>query len=240
MRRANLAVVAHIRHVYTNYDELLRSGIPWIDARRGVEQFTLDKLVSWRSDEDDDDDPNIDAMLREVVVISDDEQGDISSDRPFDSQIGHVNAAPIQSAAKLIDLTETDDEDESEDEGLAAYAYSTSSKAGNTKLYNPAREARQGQERHARWEEAIHRQKRGPDAASSTKVIEDANVSQQGQLNISVQDPIPRPIPGLDSYNESIARMEVSSPSPPEIRLRDGGGLFKSPVSACASTKDYV
>lgn len=70
-RRATLAVVAHIRHNYTDYDKLLRIG-SWEQARKAVEHLTLDKLVQWRVDKDD----NADAMsdiLREVIVIDDDD-----------------------------------------------------------------------------------------------------------------------------------------------------------------------
>ncbi len=73
-RRATLAVVAHIRHNYTDYDKLLRIG-SWEQARKAVEHLTLDKLVQWRVDKDD----NADAMsdiLREVIVIDDDDSED--------------------------------------------------------------------------------------------------------------------------------------------------------------------
>ena len=73
-RRATLAVVAHIRHNYTDYDHLLRLG-SWAQARNAVEHMTLDKLVEWRADKDD----NADAMsdiLREVIVIDDDDDDD--------------------------------------------------------------------------------------------------------------------------------------------------------------------
>lgn len=73
-RRATLAVVAHIRHNYTDYDKLLRIG-SWEQARKAVEHVTLDKIVQWRVDKDD----NADAMsdiLREVIVIDDDSSED--------------------------------------------------------------------------------------------------------------------------------------------------------------------
>ena len=71
VRRAHLAVVAHIRHTYTDYDQLLRV-VPWADARRRVESQTLDKIVEWRGENDADADM-IHDVLREVIVISDDE-----------------------------------------------------------------------------------------------------------------------------------------------------------------------
>ncbi len=70
VRRAQLAVIAHIRHVYTDYDRLLKRH-PWPEARALVEQPTLDKLIQWRGDEDDAND--MDEILREVIVIPDDD-----------------------------------------------------------------------------------------------------------------------------------------------------------------------
>lgn len=70
-RRVQLAVVAHIRHVYTNYDRLLRI-VSYPEARARVEKPCLDLLAQWRSDDDDDADAMED-ILREVIVIDDDD-----------------------------------------------------------------------------------------------------------------------------------------------------------------------
>lgn len=73
-RRVQLAVVAHIRHVYTDYDKLLKTGT-YQKARATVEKPCLDLLARWRSDDDDDDDPNaMEEILREVIVIDDDDE----------------------------------------------------------------------------------------------------------------------------------------------------------------------
>ena len=74
VRRAQLSVVAHIRHVYTKYDSLLKT-YPWNDARSMVEDPTLRKLVEWRGD-DDNGKEALEDVLREVVVISDGEDSD--------------------------------------------------------------------------------------------------------------------------------------------------------------------
>ena len=72
-RRVQLAVVAHIRHMYTDYDRLLKE-VPWQAARLSVEQQTLSKLAEWRGERDD---PNaLEEILREVIVISEDEDDD--------------------------------------------------------------------------------------------------------------------------------------------------------------------
>ncbi|TWU74070.1 hypothetical protein ED733_004011 [Metarhizium rileyi] len=75
-RRVQLAVLAHIRHSHTRYDELLKEA-GWQAARKAVETLCLDILVKWRGDEETGRD-QLDEILREVVVISDSE--DDSSD----------------------------------------------------------------------------------------------------------------------------------------------------------------
>lgn len=80
-RRVQLAVVAHIRHVYTDYDNLLKTGT-YHEARAAVEKPCLDLLAQWRSD--DDDDPNaMEDILREVIVIDDDEDEDTNRKSPL-------------------------------------------------------------------------------------------------------------------------------------------------------------
>jgi hypothetical protein len=68
-RRVQLAVLAHIRHNHTRYDELLKE-TSWQNARKVVEALCLDILVKWRGDEETGRD-QLDEILREVVVISD-------------------------------------------------------------------------------------------------------------------------------------------------------------------------
>lgn len=72
-RRVQLAVVAHIRHVYTDYDKLLKTGT-YQDARATIEKPCLDLLARWRSDDDDDDPNAMEEILREVIVIDDDDE----------------------------------------------------------------------------------------------------------------------------------------------------------------------
>ena len=51
----------------------------WADARRKVAPKTLEKLASWRGDKDDEPD-QMEDILREVVIISDDEGNDDDDD----------------------------------------------------------------------------------------------------------------------------------------------------------------
>lgn len=77
IRRAQLSVVAHVRHMYTKYDSLLRR-VQWNEARSMVEGPTLRKLVEWRGD-DDNGKEALEDVLREVIVISDDEDSEEES-----------------------------------------------------------------------------------------------------------------------------------------------------------------
>ncbi|KAL4896356.1 hypothetical protein BDV59DRAFT_133381 [Aspergillus ambiguus] len=77
-RRAQLAVVAHIRHVYTDYDKLLKA-TSFHEARSLVEDRTLAKLVEWRGD-DENGKTVLEDVFREVIVISDDEDDSDAED----------------------------------------------------------------------------------------------------------------------------------------------------------------
>lgn len=91
VRRAQLSVVAHIRHCYTKYDKLLRQ-LQYNEARHAVERETLAKLIEWRGDDDSADDKAqraADDLLREVIVISDEEESE--SDAENAEQIAQDN-----------------------------------------------------------------------------------------------------------------------------------------------------
>lgn len=77
-RRAQLAVVAHIRHLYTDYDRLLKT-TSFHEARSTVEEPTLARLVEWRGD-DENGKKVLEDVFREVIVISDDEDSDVEGD----------------------------------------------------------------------------------------------------------------------------------------------------------------
>jgi hypothetical protein len=74
-RRVQLAALSHIRHTMTRYDELLKEGQKWENARKAVEKPCLDIIVKWRGDEETGRD-QLDEILREVIEISDDEDSE--------------------------------------------------------------------------------------------------------------------------------------------------------------------
>ncbi|GAD97956.1 hypothetical protein ANI_1_1586074 [Paecilomyces variotii No. 5] len=110
-RRAQLAVVAHIRHIYTNYDRLLKK-TSFQEARSLVEDPTLAKLVEWRGD-DENGKTVLEDVFREVIVISDDEDSDAESDsgaayneRDTSIEILSSNAAAGELQTKPLDYAD--------------------------------------------------------------------------------------------------------------------------------------
>ena len=76
-RKVQLAVVAHIRHMYTDYDKLLKTD-GWLEARSQVEHVSLAKLKEWR-DEAGEQSNELEETFREVIVLDDDDDDDSSS-----------------------------------------------------------------------------------------------------------------------------------------------------------------
>ncbi|KAK5120979.1 hypothetical protein LTR85_005763 [Meristemomyces frigidus] len=72
-RRAQLATIARIRHMYTDYDRLLRA-FEWKEARSMVEPECLKKLIEWRGETEDDDDDELEEIVRETIVIDTDDE----------------------------------------------------------------------------------------------------------------------------------------------------------------------
>lgn len=100
-RRAQLAVVAHIRHIYTNYDRLLKAN-SFHEARATVEQPTLAKLVEWRGD-DENGKTVLEDVFREVIVISDDDDSDVEGE-PLPLQGRDASVEAISSNAVVEEL----------------------------------------------------------------------------------------------------------------------------------------
>ena len=91
IRRAQLSVVAHIRHVYTDYDRLLRT-VGYRPARHRVEKDTLKKLVEWRGD-DETGKNSLEQVIEDVIVLSDDD--DTANDIDFSAHQQLSARSPI-------------------------------------------------------------------------------------------------------------------------------------------------
>ncbi|KAH0172627.1 hypothetical protein KCU67_g1651, partial [Aureobasidium melanogenum] len=83
-RQVQLATIARIRHTYTDYDKLLKL-VSWKEARQIVEPMSLTKLIEWRG-ENDNDTEDFEDILRETIVIDDDDELD-DADSDSDSTL---------------------------------------------------------------------------------------------------------------------------------------------------------
>lgn len=100
-----LAVLAHIRHQYTEYDNILKTG-SWAEARKAVEQNSVAKLIEWR-DEQGGTTEELEEVFREVIVIDDDDDDKSSDDgQPQDPDVDEreVSMEVVSSLATARDL----------------------------------------------------------------------------------------------------------------------------------------
>lgn len=103
-----LAVVAHIRHTYTDYDRLLKVG-SWLEARSKVEHVSLAKLRQWRDEADSDE---LEETFREVIVIDDDDDDDSSDEDSFsdtDQREPSLEIVSSRATARELQHNEPDD-----------------------------------------------------------------------------------------------------------------------------------
>ncbi|KAJ4301526.1 hypothetical protein N0V90_003619 [Kalmusia sp. IMI 367209] len=102
-RRVQLAVVAHIRHTYTEYDNILKHKTgTWTEARQRVEHVSLAKLKEWR-DETDEASKELEETFREVIVLDDDED-DSSDDETSASNTREPSMEIVSNRATARDL----------------------------------------------------------------------------------------------------------------------------------------
>ncbi len=161
-RRVQLAVVAHIRHVYTDYDKLLKTGT-YQNARAAVEKPCLDLLAQWRSDDDDDDPNAMEEILREVIVIDDDDDENkdrisplenrksINRDDSIEIISSHAFAEEVQTRHQLVHRDRPYNPEVEDNENI---------RYTDRERPNPTLD-RSGIHRH-RWQEALHRHRTNP------------------------------------------------------------------------------
>ncbi|KAI9847864.1 MAG: hypothetical protein M1838_000723 [Thelocarpon superellum] len=92
-RRVHLAALAHIRHVYSDYDKLLHTD-GWTEARSRVRKICENKLLTWRGDEENGRDV-FEEIFREVIYISsdgDDEEFEDAAAEPPGDKAGHATS----------------------------------------------------------------------------------------------------------------------------------------------------
>lgn len=163
VRRAQLSVVAHIRHSYTKYDTLLRQ-LPYNEARHTVEKPTLAKLIEWRGDENDksaDSKNAVDEAVREVVVLSDEESSDSELEEGQVLENEHLKVEPVRKQAQPVISAEHRPLDPAEassgEEAPTGYRYVTRSSRKQIPLPMQSEYiTRQQQSRYALWDQVRH------------------------------------------------------------------------------------
>lgn len=176
MRRAQLAVIAHIRHTYTDYDSLLRQ-VQYNEARRRVEKPCLDRLIRWRAD--DDDAGAMDDVLREVIVIPDDDEDDNEENetqeslrmRPEeterDSSVEYISEADMQilpvDYSNINRTIERGDSYSPESDKEIQYLGRNQLRHGRQVQYDQQTLDRMGTHRQRIYEEALERRRRLPE-----------------------------------------------------------------------------
>ncbi|KAL2021142.1 hypothetical protein VTK56DRAFT_7448 [Thermocarpiscus australiensis] len=176
-RRVQLAVLAHIRHNHTRYDQLLKEA-GYVNARKAVEPLCLDFLVKWRGDEETGRD-QLDEILCEVVVISDSEsdESDEEDDEDESSETSvdeiHAGGAVREDMPSRITLppvvpsTAPSSTNNSRDEGILRASHAPQKvKKKSGKERRADKWAQRGFARYqAAWNEAVQRQRLDEDNA---------------------------------------------------------------------------
>ena len=180
VRRAQLSVVAHIRHSYTNYDRLLRQ-LPYNEARHSVEKPTLKKLVEWRGDEHDKTEESrkaVDDAVREVVVLSDEEssESEIEEGQVLENDDLKVESVPARKPARPQIITEhrpvSPGEQSSNEEAPKGYRYvPRPPRRTLVPQAHPETLQRQQQSRYALWEQVRDEYRTGVPVPAAPQVI---------------------------------------------------------------------
>lgn len=218
VRRAQLSVVAHIRHSYTNYDKLLRQ-VPYNEARHMVEKTTLRKLVEWRGDENNKTEESrraVDDAVREVVVLSDEEESESELEEGQVVEGKDTKVDPARRPARPEVATEhrpvSPDEPSSGEDAPQGYRYvpQTSRRKAPVQIASETI-SRQQQSRYALWDQVRHEYQSGVPTHEAPRVL----------ARVPLDDPpIVRHVPGpREVVYERIppARYVLDEPQPVSV-----------------------
>ncbi|KAL5043717.1 hypothetical protein BDW71DRAFT_210060 [Aspergillus fruticulosus] len=232
-RRAQLAVVAHIRHIYTDYDRLLKT-TSFHEARAAVEQPTLAKLVEWRGD-DENGKTVLEDVFREVIVISDDDDSDnegepqqlhgretsveIISSNPV---IEELHMRPVHHGNRALWGAQTEN---SEDEAAPGFRFIPEAPK-KTKI------DRRGFSRYQAWDRAINRYRNMASGSNRRPPpYSTAGEPSQENLRLGREEPSRRPI---DPRHSSVA--PIALPNQRTVK----NNLSRAPLKPAAEHRPYV
>lgn len=211
-RRAQLAVVAHIRHIYTDYDRLLKM-TSFHEARSLVEEPTLARLVAWRGD-DENGKTVLEDVFREVIVISDDDDSDSdeeengapSTNRDHSVEYVSSRARAVELPTKPIDFADPASRgtvrELSEDEAPSGFRVIPQVPRKN-------KADRRGFSRYQAWDRAINRYRNFANATDKVRLY---GSSTDQQRPYSVRQPPHGIEVGTGSRNQPISFVYTAVP----------------------------
>lgn len=111
-KKIELAVSAHVRHRYTDYDKLLRQGYEREEARNMIRPTQMSTLLEWRDQQKSEED--LETIMREVITIHDSEEEEDDDEDDDDDEYEPLPAETTLSSR----------EDESRNEWTPQLSYS--------------------------------------------------------------------------------------------------------------------
>lgn len=100
--KVQLAVIARIRHKYTDYDILLKS-FDWATARKTIEPYCVQKLMEWRGEDAmDKQEMAFEEAVKDVIVIDSDDEDAAGRKKE--------NAIPIDDDDESMEDSDSSDE----------------------------------------------------------------------------------------------------------------------------------
>lgn len=224
--------MAHVRHLYTDYDRLLRQG-SFQEARSAVEQPTLAKVVAWRGD-DENGETVLEDVFREVIVISDDEdseteEGSTTADtRDYSVEIlsNPARTHEIQTQPISADfVTSQDHTQELSEEAGPGFRIISEMPAQKTI-------DRRGFSRYQAWNRALHRYR---------AEVQRTEQPRLGDVSPEQQSPLYKKRPAVTQENsEPIRRREIPKPVDSTPRVISGPLYGEPPAQRLLAGRSHV
>lgn len=217
-------MVAHIRHIYTDYDRLLKT-TSFHEARSLVEEPTLAKLVEWRGD-DENGKKVLEDVFREVIVISDDD----------DSDTEEVASSALLNRGHSLEIISVSSNTRAEELHARPVYHKSSSLQGSLQNISDNDEAppgyrfitgttkskvdRRGFSRYQAWDRAVNRYRNEAQNRNAAMANQDrlrrptfpAPLQKNAQMRMSIEPSGGRSLPALPSPVKYISASNRTGP----------------------------
>lgn len=115
-----LAVGAYIRHQYTGYDTILKTGGSWLEARQKAQPLSYAKLREWRDEAESNE---LEETFREIIVLDDDDD-DGDSETSDDTSVTDERAHSLEIVSSQATARELQPDDMASVGRIDAYGVS--------------------------------------------------------------------------------------------------------------------